>query len=102
MDDIDWGSVGKALLFLLGGAALGGTAYWVGTQVGHSDGMKDGYCRASDEYDEKFEDQERRFRKESAELDGKIDTIIERVKGANLLCPEEMQEQFNWQTTISR
>lgn len=89
MDDIDWGSVGKALALLLGGAALGGTAYWVGTQVGHSDGMKDGYRRASHEYKGKLKDQERRFRKESAELDGKIGAAIEHAMGVNLLWLEE-------------
>lgn len=74
--DVDWETVGKVTGAVAGVGAVGAVAYYVGTEVGHTDGAKDGYVKASKEYASKFADQERRIREEAQASESKINAIL--------------------------
>ena len=79
-ENVDWEAVGKVAAGVAGAAAVGGTAYYVGKQVGHTDGAKDGYARASDEYATKFEQQEQDFRDREQRTSTEIEEIMKSLR----------------------
>lgn len=79
-ENVDWDTVGKVAAGVAGATVVGGAAYYVGKQVGHTDGAKDGYARASDEYATKFEQQERDFRSREERTSNEIDEVIKSLR----------------------
>lgn len=76
IESIDWETVGKVVGCVAGATAVGGVAYYVGKQKGHTDGMSEGYINASNEYEDKFQEQERQFKVAQEEADSRIESLI--------------------------